>query len=119
MGINIKDEDKPEIVRLRDALLTIQGNLSLQQLVALLTIGAEPNLSVNALAASLGIPQQSASRHIAFLTGRYQNDETNAAPDILVAQQISISDPRSRALHLTEAGFALIAEVVGFKSDHG
>lgn len=117
MGININHKDKPEVVRLRDALLTIQGNLSLQQLVALLTIGAEPNLSVNALAASLGIPQQSASRHIAFLTGRYQNDATDTVPDILVAQQISVSDPRSRALHLTEAGLALLAEVVGFKSD--
>ena len=113
MGKDIENEINGSVAQMRDALLAVQGQLSLQQLVALLTIGADPGLSVNELADRMRIPQQSASRHVAVLTGRYQNDSTGAPLDVLVLQQISPSDPRSRALHLTSAGETLIAGVVG------
>jgi DNA-binding MarR family transcriptional regulator len=113
MSINNKVKKSLLVARLRDALLTVQGQLSLQQLVALLTIGTDPGLSVNELAERMRIPQQSASRHVAFLTGRYQIDPTDSPPEVLIEQRISPSDPRSRALYLTSAGQALVAGVVG------
>lgn len=113
MSINTHELHAAELLRLKNALWAVQRQLSLQQLVALLIIGIEPGLSVNDLANRMDIPQQSASRHVAVLTGRYQNDHHQAA-DVFVVQQISPSDPRSRSLHLTSAGEVIVSSLIGY-----
>lgn len=97
--------------KLRDALLGVQSELSLPQLIALLTIGEEPGLSVNELAGRLGIPQQSASRHVSALLGRYQILDSSKAPVAYIDQSISETDPRKRALFLNSDGHAMIASI--------
>jgi DNA-binding MarR family transcriptional regulator len=113
MGIYTQNVNSAETLRLKNALWAVQSQLSLQQLVALLIIRIEPGLSVNDLADRMDIPQQSASRHVAVLTGRYQNEGDQPA-DVFVVQQISPSDPRSRSLHLTLAGEAIVASLIGY-----
>ena len=98
---------------MRRALMDVQGTLSLAQLVALMTIAIEPGLSVNELAEQLKIPQQTASRHVAVLTGRYQSDLADAPLDAMIVQQINESDPRKRALYLTPEGQTFIASLTG------
>ena len=43
------------------------------ELVALLAVGVEAGLSVNELSERIGAPQQSTSRYVSVLTGRYPN----------------------------------------------
>ena len=112
MGINSKDNMTASALALRDSLRVLQRQLSLPQLVALLTIHSNPGLSVNDLAETLDVPQQSASRHVAFLAGRYQNELSEIPPKAFVTQQINPNDPRSRALHLTDEGAALIRQLL-------
>lgn len=109
---NVRD-DLVRLHEIRAALLELQGSLSLAQLVALATVAIEPGLSVNELADRLKIPQQTASRHVAILTGRYQSDLADAPLEALVMQQINETDPRRRALYLTEEGHALVAILTG------
>ncbi len=105
--------------QIRAALLELQGSLSLAQLVALATIAIEPGLSVNELADRLKIPQQTASRHVAILTGRYQSDLADAPLEALIVQQINEADPRRRALFLSEDGHALVAALTGTQISKG
>jgi DNA-binding MarR family transcriptional regulator len=112
MSIKSIDNFGPEsLSKLRDfrsALLSVQQQLSLPQVTALLTIGLEPGLSVNELADRLDIPQQTASRHVAILTGRYQSPQHDQAISPLVEQRINFDDPRRRALSLTQDGLRLM-----------
>lgn len=119
MGINNSDDDSGRLHQIRAALLELQGSLSLAQLVALTTIAIEPGLSVNELADRLKIPQQTASRHVAILTGRYQSDLAETPLDALIVQQINEADPRRRALYLTEEGRALVALLAGTQPQKG
>jgi DNA-binding MarR family transcriptional regulator len=108
MSNNTNSTDVPEALAIRDALLALHKQMSLSQLVALLTIHSYPGLSVNDLADALDVPQQSASRHVAFLTGRYQLEPADQPPEAFVMQQINHNDPRSRALYLTDEGLSLV-----------
>lgn len=112
MSIYAKRPTAPELANLRDALAALQGSLSLAQLIALMTVAIEPGISVNELGDRLRIPQQSASRHVAVLTGRYQSELSDAPLDALIVQQINETDPRKRALYLTPAGDKLIANML-------
>lgn len=108
------DTDRADrLEAMRRVLIDVQGTLSLAQLVALMTVAIEPGLSVNELAERLKIPQQTASRHVAVLTGRYQSDLAEAPLDALIAQQINEGDPRKRALYLTPEGQEFIASLIG------
>lgn len=82
--------------------------LSLPQLTALLTIAMRPGLSVNDLADDNGFTQQTASRYVSVLSGRYQSFDTAEPSEALITQSVNESDPRRRALHLTEAGQHLV-----------
>lgn len=101
---------------LANALRVVQFELGLPQLLSLLAIAAEPGLSVNELAERVGLPQQTASRHVATLAGRYQgafepiagDGQTRLKLDPLITQEISQSDPRSRALFISRQGRALL-----------
>lgn len=117
MGNNTKWAEVPELGKLRDALTELQGSMSLAQLVALITIAMEPGLSVNDLGDRLQIPQQTASRHVAVLTGRYHGELSDAPLEPLIVQQINTSDPRKRALFLSPAGDEIVAAMLGISTD--
>jgi DNA-binding MarR family transcriptional regulator len=104
----------PKLRRLLRALEPVQSELSLVQLMALCQIALEPGLSVNELADRLNCPQQSASRYVAALLGRYQGLNPDAPEDErykldpLIVQEISQADPRKRALYITVRGNAVL-----------
>lgn len=89
------------------ALRPWQGALTLSQVLALIAIARHPGLSVNELAERLDQPQQTVSRHVSVLLGRYQTSET-VVPRVLIRQEVSASDPRSRALFLAPEGHTLL-----------
>ena len=102
-----------------EALEPLQGDLGMPQLLALAQIAMQPGLSVNELAERLGCPQQTASRYVAALLGRYQSppDANGTGPgrtklDPLITQEISQSDPRSRALYVSKQGVALLERML-------
>ena len=108
MGINMKS-----LQRVFDALLGIHEALGLPHLVCLLAIEARAGLSVNELASATRYPQQSVSRYIALLLGRYENAVGPSIVEPLVEQSISATDPRRRALTLTPTGHALVQNFMG------
>lgn len=99
------------LTALATVLKSFDGSLTLGQLRALIQIALEPGLSINTLAERLEISQQSASRHAAILLGRYQTLENVTSDQVMVSQQISLDDPRKRALFVTEKGAASIAVI--------
>ena len=101
-----------EIDRLEALLAAVPGDLALPQLRALVAIAAEPGISVNELPQRIDVPQQSASRYVSVLLGRYQDPMGGAPTRILAEQRISEEDPRRRALFLTLEGTALLATIV-------
>jgi len=112
--------DRRKLEALTIGLRQVQFDWSLPQLIALLQIALEPGLSVNELADRIGVSQQTASRYVAALLGRYQ-DVTNAAEavrgdrsklDPLINQTISQVDPRRRALFISGDGQALLKRVL-------
>jgi DNA-binding MarR family transcriptional regulator len=124
----IDKNTQAKLAALADALRLLQAEIGLPQLLALLTIAGEPGLSVNELAERLGLPQQTASRHVAVLTGRYQGmfgpvdieNPGRSKLEPLITQEISQSDPRRRALFTTKQGRALLdamAECLGSVAD--
>ena len=54
----LTNKERERLECLRTALDTISDQLSLAQVVALLTVALEPGLSVNELSERLGIPRQ-------------------------------------------------------------
>src|ERR1700741_1323289 len=96
--LEFSDADKALLSAWLSALESIQDRMSLPQLTTLLTIALHPGLSVNEVAEKTSIPQQSASRYVAMLLGRY---ETLGAPQPqwpLIDQTVNLEDPRRRAL---------------------
>ena len=112
----VSEDTRAKMVNLANALRPVQDELGLPQLLALLTIASEPGLSVNDLADRLDLPQQTTSRHVAALAGRYQGmfgadaaeytARSKLAP--LIIQEISQSDPRRRALFISKQGRSLL-----------
>ena len=103
--------DQSRLISLTDALRPLQDQLGLSRLVCLLTIAAEPGLSVTELAARINAPQASTSRYVSLLLGRYQ-EEKGEAPAPLISQQVSKEKPRQRALFLTGHGSAFVAAII-------
>ena len=99
--------DRNRLIALRDALTPLQDQFNLSHLVCLLTIGAEPGLSVKDLADRTRAPQASASRYVSILLGRYQGPE-GKFPAPLISQEISKEDPRRRALFLNDQGKTIV-----------
>ncbi|MCG6205835.1 MarR family winged helix-turn-helix transcriptional regulator [Rhodopseudomonas sp. HC1] len=94
-----------------EVFTSCQAELSLPQVLALIAIAKAPGLSVNELSERLEQPQQTVSRHVSVLLGRYQLSET-VVPRAFIRQEISTSDPRSRALFLSPNGLALLKALV-------
>ncbi len=104
--------DLSRLVALRAALLPLQEQISLAQLVSLLTIAAEPGLSVQGLADRMGAPQASASRYVSVLLARYQGPGEKP-PKPFIKQEVSTDDPRRRALFLNDHGRELVLAILG------
>lgn len=99
-----------------DAIGPLQDQLALVQFSALLAIASEPGISVNELAARIGVPQPSASRYAAILMARYQAPE-GAVPTMLATQEVNEDDPRRRALFLTEEAWEFLAKLKSVLSE--
>jgi DNA-binding MarR family transcriptional regulator len=93
------------------ALTKWQAEISLPQALALIVIAKNPGLSVNELAEKLDQPQQTVSRHVSVLLGRYQTSET-IVPRAFIRQEINVNDPRSRALFLAPDGQSFLKALV-------
>jgi DNA-binding MarR family transcriptional regulator len=110
MSPEFTDLESDRLAALTEALGPWQTVLSISQVLALTAIAETPGLSVNELAENLGLPQQTVSRHVAILLGRYQTspDQPPASLATLIRQEISAADPRRRALFLSVDGVALL-----------
>lgn len=100
--------ERAQLMEVRDGLQGVQDILSLPQLVTLLTIAAEPGLSINELAEKVSVPQQTASRYVAVLLGRYQNLTADKPIMPLIDHAPNLEDPRRRALYLNEEGTKIV-----------
>ncbi len=110
--MEFSNQELRRLIALSEGLSAWQNVLSLPQVLALITIARNPGLSVNELADNLGLPQQTVSRHVAILLGRYQTLETMEAGTLpFIRQEISASDPRRRALFLSEEGLAMLKAI--------
>ncbi len=98
--------------------MDLQSELNLPQLVALLSVAIEPGLSVNDLADRVAVPQQTASRYVAVLLGRYESASGQGPRHALISQGVNDEDPRKRALFLTEYGAEMITRVSGNPSQN-
>lgn len=101
-----------KLQRLRNTFQRVQDQLGLPQVICLLAIAETPGLSVNDLSARTSIPQQSASRHVAILLGRYQDAHARTSPTAFIEQRVSSADPRKRALFMTDAGYDLVRQLL-------
>ncbi len=104
--------DLSRLIALRAALTPLQEQISLAHLVSLLTIAAEPGLSVQGLADRMGAPQASASRYVSVLLARYQGPGEKP-PKPFIKQEVSTDDPRRRALFLNDHGQELVLAILG------
>ena len=117
MQLNSQEAGRLDV--LFEALRPWQGALSLSQALALIAIARHPGLSVNELAERLDQPQQTVSRHVSVLLGRYQTSETTE-PRVFIRQEVSATDPRSRALFVAPEGETVLkALVAGPKTKGG
>lgn len=103
---------KRSLATMLTALKQLHTSLSLPQLVALISVALEPGLSVNELAERMDVPQQTASRHVSTLMGRYETPTTTFSQLPLLAQTVNQKDPRSRSLLLTPAGRTLVSKLL-------
>jgi DNA-binding MarR family transcriptional regulator len=108
----LKSHEIDRLQALLSALVPVQSQLSLPLLLALMTLAAEPGLSVNELAERLRAPQQTASRYASILLGRYPNPVAGPPLSPLLSQEINAGDPRKRALFLTNAGFEIVTSLL-------
>lgn len=94
-------------------LRSLQPDLNLSLAVTLLAVAREPGLSVNELADRVSAPQQTVSRYVAILQGRYEllGDES-FAPHPLLTLEVSAQDPRRRAIFLTPHGTTRVLEIL-------
>ena len=118
MGSDFNSDERSLLAGLCAAMVGVGDFLSLPQLICLLTVAAEPGLSVNDLAARISVPQQSASRYVAALLGRYQSVVDRGPIEPLIRQEVSSDDPRKRALYINEAGYDLLARMLESSSSN-
>jgi DNA-binding MarR family transcriptional regulator len=96
------------------ALRSIDGELSLPLVLALVAVASQPGISINGLAKCIQVPQQTASRYVAILQGRYQLANASVNPFVakpLLSLQVSTNDPRRRALFVTQQGNDILKEI--------
>jgi DNA-binding MarR family transcriptional regulator len=112
IGMSELDPHVERVQYLRAVLKAVPNGVGLGQLAALLAVAAEAGLSVNDLSDRIDAPQQTASRYVAQLIGRYQDDFGQNQPIPLVEQRVSVADPRKRALYLTPHGREVVKAII-------
>lgn len=115
-------EEVQRIRALAQALGSVEQELTLPQVIALLAIASRPGLSVNDLADAMGMPQQTASRHVASLVGRHHHVSKKLGflsfeleysfRRHLVVQEVNQADPRRRALYLSTLGRQVVDKLL-------
>ena len=102
-------------------LRSLEPDLSLPLALTLFAIAREPGLSIGELAERIDVPQQTASRYVAVLQGRYELSSTGIdfSRNPLISLQISQDDPRKRALFLTLDGAARVRQILGYEGQYG
>lgn len=98
-----------------DAGLEAAGpDMSIALLRVLVSVAIDPHLSVTELADKIGIPQQTASRYVAILQGRYQTADSSSAfaREPLLANRPSATDLRRYELVLTTRGDARLDTIL-------
>lgn len=96
-------------------LRSLEPDLNLQLALTLLVVARRPGLSVGELAEQIEAPQQTASRYVAILQGRYElpsGDGNSFARNPLLSLEVSKHDPRRRALFLTGHGTKRINRIL-------
>jgi DNA-binding MarR family transcriptional regulator len=109
IGMSELDPHVELVQYLRAVLKAVPNGVGLGQLAALLAVAAE---AVNDLSDRIDAPQQTASRYVAQLIGRYQDDFGQNQPIPLVEQRVSVADPRKRALYLTPHGREVVKAII-------
>lgn len=112
MNSNFDMAEAQWLEAMQAALASVQAELSLPQLIALLAIANQPGISVNDLAERTSASQQTTSRYVSVLTGRYEALSGRGPGQPLIAQGVSDEDPRKRALYLTDAGAELVRRIL-------
>jgi DNA-binding MarR family transcriptional regulator len=106
MGISDASQDS-RVAGLIRILRSLEPDLNLQLALTLLAVARQPGISVGELADDTQVPQQTASRYVAILQGRYElpgSDGNSFARSPLLSLEVSKHDPRRRALFLTTQG---------------
>lgn len=101
------DRNNDRVDALIRILRSLEPDLNLQLSLTLLTVARQPGLSIGELADRIRVPQQTASRYVAILQGRYElpgSDGNSFARNPLLSLEVSQQDPRRRALFLTPNG---------------
>jgi DNA-binding MarR family transcriptional regulator len=106
--------NKGRLEALEAGLKAAGPDLSIPLLRTLIAVYLNPNLSVNELADLIDIPQQTASRYVAILQGRYRNLESSSAlaRSPLLSQRASTADLRRYELALTSRGVAKLSSIL-------
>lgn len=113
MGDSSNGHTAARLALLARLLDQIESDLGLPLTRALISVALKPGSSINDLADQLNVPQQTASRYIAVLQGRYESPNGSIdtrAP--LVSLEISQNDPRRRALFVTPEGKKRVAKLL-------
>lgn len=112
----------PALAAIASLLEQVDGDLGIALSRTLLQTALRPGLSINELAEYLGVPQQTASRYIAVLQGRYEQSSvslTVSARKPLLTLKVSQIDPRRRAIFLTTEGKKRIDKLLtDYSRDH-
>lgn len=101
--------------KLFKAMSGMESEMSLPLLNTLLAVAVTPGISVNDLAELIRVPQQTASRYVSILQGRYQtlgSTENIFMETPLLEIGISMDDPRKRAVELTAHGKARVEQLL-------
>jgi DNA-binding MarR family transcriptional regulator len=107
-----------------DVFRDVNGDMSVEEIRAFLTISRKQGLSVQDLADELGVPQSSASRYVKALSARRRSHwagnlgfmeaqlEFVSGGYGLVEQRINEIEPRKRSLVLTDQGHAVVRRIL-------
>lgn len=84
--------------------------LTLPLLGVLMAVADQPGISINEVAERLALPQQTASRYVAILEGRYQQLGADSAfvATPLISPSEDDADSRRRSLVLSPAGHSAL-----------
>jgi DNA-binding MarR family transcriptional regulator len=113
MSIRAEEKLNDRVEAILRAFHSLDNEMTLPVLMTLFTVMRHPGISINDLAEKIAIPQQTASRYVAILLGRYAMPGDNNRHSVsLLSLEVSQEDPRKRALYLTNAGKSKLTTIL-------